>query len=183
MFTGVVHNGGMASGFEISSLDVSDGQLVIAGPADQDLEKLLQIPAVFARKLTDKRQNLELELHCSFDGDKVQLTKLVVAKGNDGIATRDLLQLGLPALIQTVCHEVIPNSKYWLRATKSDIDRSPYSFLAQLYWFEHVSWGNPRQRLMELMDWDRSGAIYQMRMLNKHWPLPGVHAKKNSSHK
>jgi hypothetical protein len=168
----------MESGLRFVAIEGErDGDLVAVGPTNPDLRFALEIPSSFARKFVNPQNGLAIELHCTFDGDKTNLTKLVVEKGSTGITTRELGQLKLPELIQRLCHEVIPNSKHWTGASTGQPARQTFAFMAQLYWFEHISWGNPRMRLMELFQWPKSTASYQLRKLNKQWPLPGIHAK------
>lgn len=177
--TEVRHNGEMEYELKIVKIEGEfDGDLVPVGPTDSDLRFALEIPSSFARKFVNPKNGLAIELHCTFDGDKANLTKLVVEKGLTGITTRELGQLKLPYLIQRLCHEVIPNSQHWTAASTSQEERHTFAFMAQLYWFEHISWGNPRMRLMELFEWPKSTASYQLRKLNQQWSLPGIHAKK-----
>jgi hypothetical protein len=177
--TEVRHNGDMEYELKIVKIDGElDGDLVPVGPTDAELRFALEIPSSFARKFVNPKNGLAIELHCTFDGDKANLTKLVVEKGSTGITTRELGQLKLPFLIQLLCHEVIPNAKHWTGVSNNQAERQTYAFMAQLYWFEHISWGNPRMRLMELFEWPKSTASYQLRKLNQQWSLPGIHSKK-----
>jgi hypothetical protein len=156
----------------------NDGALVPIGPNDRGLRFALEIPSSFARRFVSPETGLAMELHCIFDGEKVSLTKLVVEKGPTGITTRELGQLKLPYLIQALSYTVIPNSTHWTADSYDPAESQTFAFMAQLYWFEHISWGNPRLRLMRLFQWPKSTASYQLRKINDRWPLPGIHAKK-----
>jgi hypothetical protein len=172
----------MAIEFEITSGGQPDGSLVLFGNLDPKNDRKLQIPATFERRVKYVSQQLELELHCVFTGDRIEISRMVISGLGKFVGSRDLTQLSLPQVIRKIAFDVIPNSHEWTEETRSkDIEwgnlNAGDGFLAQLYWFEHVSWGAPRSALMSYLGCSRTTANAHIRRIAKQFDLPGVHAQ------
>jgi hypothetical protein len=168
--------------FEISAGAQPDDSLVPFGNLDPRNDRKLEIPASFERRVKYLKHQLELELDCVFTGDRIEISKMVITGMGKFVGSRDLTQLSLPQVIRKIALDVIPNSHEWTEETRSrDIEwgklNSGDGFLAQLYWFEHVSWGAPRSALMKYLGCSRTTANTQIRRIAKQYFLPGVHSQ------
>jgi hypothetical protein len=85
--------------------------------------------------------------------------------------------LALPAVIRAIAIEVVPNAELWAHLDSSDIlKHEGQTFLAQVYWFEHISWGSPRGSIMAYMNWSRTNANFHISKIARKFPLPGAHS-------
>lgn len=170
----------MSLGFEISPTDVADGPLVAVGPAAAQVEKVLLIPQFFERRVTYSEPSLVVTLQCEFSGERYEIRRITVEGSGTFVSSRDLTQMKLPALMRAMALEAVPDAAFWSRelqklaAEKS----SNYSFLAQVYWFETITWGNPRMEIMQWMGVARTTANENIRKLAKLFSLPGGHSSK-----
>ncbi len=178
----VRHNGLMNETFTISRTDVKDGNPIAFGPMDKETKRQLEIPETFTRRVSYADLSLVAELSCVFDGEKIQVKKICVEGQSAFVTSRDLTQLALPAVIRQIGFQVIPDSEYWTKAWQDDhsikegLKSDPF-FLAQLYWFEHATWGSPRVAIQEYMAVKRTTANYYIRLAATVTPLPGLHKK------
>jgi hypothetical protein len=162
--------------------DEPDGELVTFGPIDEKTGKRLAIPRRFSRIVRIEDLKFQLQLWCEFSDDRIEVRKLCIEADGGEIASRKLLQLGLPAIIRELAFEVIPDARFWTvegQETKLEwnaINTQP-EFLAQMYWFEYVSWGSPRQEIMRFLGMKRTAANALIRRLARHIGLPGSHDK------
>ena len=165
----------MTTNFIVSRTNSVDGELVEFGPLDQVEMKKLAIPSSLARVVSYPELSLVIELSCTFTGDRIDITKMVIQSSDSFIATRDLTQLALPSVSRAISLESIPGSSYWTSQSNPSITENR-AFLAQLYWLEHVSWGSPRAAIMNLTSWSRTNANWHIKKLAKEFELPGAHA-------
>lgn len=174
----------MSENFTISKADVKDGVMVTFGPVDPENRRQLSIPKTFTRFVDYIDSTLVVELQCVFDGEKIQVSKISVANNGGFVTSRDLTQLSLPAVIRQMGLQVIPDSEYWTQEWQ-DANFKKHGlkydswFIAQLYWFEHATWGSPRVAVQELMGCKRTTANYYIRLAGEKTPLPGQHNKKS----
>lgn len=84
------------------------------------------------------------------------------------ISTSFLTKLSLPQVIRQIAVDAIPHSSYWTSPPAELTD----DYLAQLYWFEHVTWGTPRMALMDVTGWSRSNTNHHIRRIEKVFELP-----------
>lgn len=172
----------MNENFTISRTDVKDGHPIAFGPVDKETKRQLEMPQTFTRRVEYTDQPLVAELSCVFDGEKIQVKKICVEGQNSFVTSRDLTQLALPSVIRQIGLQVIPDSEYWTKSWQDDhsikegLKSDPY-FLAQLYWFEHVTWGSPRVAIQQYMECKRTTANYHIRLAAAVTPLPGLHKK------
>lgn len=172
----------MAAIVEISKTKQTDGPLVDFGPNDEKRRYQLSIPRTFTRLAKYVEMDLTAELTCSFDGNKIVLHKLALQRDETSVATRDLMKLSLPWVIQQVAKDAIPNSYRWFVGVadlneKIEVPREEtLLYLAQLYWFEYVTWGAPRERIMAVWGISRTTANTWIKQASKLYGLPGAHA-------
>lgn len=108
--------------------------------------------------------------------NKYEITNLQVMGAP--VSTVFLTKLSLPKIIRKIAEKAIPNSGYWARLQ----DTAPTDeYLVQLYWFEHLTWGKPREAIMKATGWSRPNANYHLRRLSKKYLLPGPHYSKYES--
>jgi hypothetical protein len=148
--------------------------------------KQLAIPKTFSRMVELSDPHFNLQLWCEFSGDRIEVRKLCVDAGSGEIASRKLLQLGLPAIVKEIAFEVIPDAAFWTyEGQEMDLDwgnlNVHHEFLAQMYWREHVSWGNPRQEIMQYFGMKRTAANALIRKIARGIPLPGSHEQKRTT--
>lgn len=169
----------MDQNFSIHRTKPHDGELVQVGPADSATGLVLRVPSSMQRLIRYRQLNLEVLLDCVFSGDRIEVVRLTIEGQGRFIATKDLTQLSLPLVIRDLAVEVIPGGETWLHASTKPGTNSPRTqeFIAQLYWFEHLSWGSPRNALMNYMGWSRTNSNWHIKKLAKQFRLPGAHAK------
>jgi hypothetical protein len=162
----------------VEKTEVVDGPLVFFGPTDRESQIRLAIPSTFERKVRFEDKDLELVISCEFEGEKVAVRGLRLTTFAGGsLGTRDLTQLGLPNLVHEICVSVIPNADYWMNplsmeATSWDELKTSDIFVAQVYWLQHVSHGNPRATLMSYFGMPRSSCNLLLRKLKLKFEMP-----------
>jgi len=163
--------------FTVAKTGKKDGAVVSFGPPTSLVKHPLAIAQLFTRSVSYDDMAMSLEIDFSFDGDKVQIKRLVADGGVSYVGSRDLTQLSLPAVTREAAISAIPNSKFWLNDYKKiQFDKaSDLTLLAQLYWFEHVTWGSPRVAIQEFLGCKRTTANYYIRLVGALTSLPGQH--------
>lgn len=169
-------NSVMDANYELTRTETPDGDLVEFGPYDGDASMQLRIPETFERNFAYSETGVTACVSCRFTGERIEVVKLAVTPQlGSGLKTRDLLSLGLPAVIRSMAEDVIPDWGYWKRwdddASWTGLKVND-EFLAQLYWLEHVSGGNPRKTLMSYLALPRSTTNLLLRRLKATYPLP-----------
>lgn len=138
----------------------------------------LLVPAELYREIEYKDPAMTLSVKISLsDEGRYELTHLEVS-GFAPISKKFLVDVPFPEIIRKAAVKAIPNSDYWLNPAFEDNAEIPDDYLAQLYWFEHLTWGSPRLAIMAVTGWSRANANYHIRRLTKYYDLPGRHAKK-----
>lgn len=171
----------MSYAFEVVKGKAAQGRLVALGPVDPDSGRQLQIPSESEWSVRYRKPDIAVSIGCVLVDGRLEISKLTVESEPGGILTsRDLTQLNLPAVLREIGLRAVPNSDYWntsLKATKLERRTNP-EYLAQVYWFEYLTWGSPRQVLMDYLQISRTTANSQIRKFAKQVPLPGLHATK-----
>jgi hypothetical protein len=168
----------MGKVFTINRTEVVDGPLVSFGPIEPDSEIQLAMPSRFERRISYQGKNLELVITCEFAGDKVAVRSLRLTNTDGGgVGTRDLTQLSLPSLVHQISLSVIPNSQHWTKPLSNEAAswaelRTSDVYVAQVYWLEHVSHGNPRATLMQYFGMPRSSCNLLLRKLRLKFKMP-----------
>lgn len=169
--------------FSINAGTTLDGPLVEFGPTDPNTGLALKMPSHFSRRVHYESLGIVATFGCIFEGDKIELAELHLASDGRYISTKALTQLALPSVISALALEVIPGAAHWTQESlPQSVMREPSNYLAQVYWFEHVSWGGPRARVMALMNWSRTNANFHISKWAKQHPMPGAHSIHLSSH-
>lgn len=167
--------------FEVLKGKAAQGRLVALGPVDPSNGRQLQIPSESEWNVSYRNPDISVTVMCVLSDGRLEIGKLTVEGEPGGILTsRDLTQLNLPAVLREIGLRAVPNSDYWntsVKATKLERRTNP-EFLAQVYWFEYLTWGSPRQALMDYLEISRTTANTQIRKFATQLLLPGLHATK-----
>lgn len=167
----------MSLPFKIEAAGVADGKPIDFGPFDHETGTQQSIPATLTRRVHYPELEVTALVECIFTGDKLEIQSLTVQNKGKFVSTKVLTQLALPAVIRAIAIEVVPNAKLWAYLDASQIlKHEGPTFLAQIYWFEHISWGSPRGSIMTYMNWSRTNANFHISKIARNFPLPGAHA-------
>jgi len=117
-----------------------------------------------------------LEIGGKWDGDRLRVTHLSMDL-DSGLNATHLIRVKLPELVNAVAADAVPNSELW--SSKEIFEQLPpqgkqeqYSRIAQLYWFHHLSWGAPRQVIMDFMGWSRNNTNFHLKQISQLIDLP-----------
>jgi hypothetical protein len=141
---------------------------------------LLEVPKDFHYRF--QLESLpDLEIKGVFDGEKLRVTKLDLEL-NEGITATHLIRVKLPDLIELIALDAIPNAKCWtLNGIPQELEMNSkedlYPYLAQSYWFHHLSWGAPRMFIMSFMGWSRNNTNFHLKKISKIMRLPASRVK------
>ena len=172
----------MPINFTLESAGVQDGPIVNFGPFDAESGTQQSIPSALKRRVVYLDLEIALTVDCVFTGDKIEIQKLTVENDGKFISTKVLTQLALPAVMRAIAVDVVPNSHLWAFLDNTAIIKNEApSFLAQVYWFEHISWGSPRGSIMNYMGWSRTNANFHISKIARRFPLPGAHSLENKN--
>jgi hypothetical protein len=171
----------MGLSFKVETVGMPDGEPINFGPFDQETGTQQSIPNSFSRRVIYPELEIAATLECVFTGDKIEIQSLKVEKNGKFVSTKVLTQLALPSVIRAIAIEVIPNSSLWAELEPNqEFKLEGPTFLAQVYWFEHISWGSPRVSIMNYMKWSRTNANFHILKISSNFPLPGAHAIKKT---
>lgn len=169
----------MALSFSLESAGVPDGGLVDFGPFDQGSGSQPSIPSRLTRKVTYPELGVIAMVECVFTGDRIEILSISVQKNERFVSATVLSQLSIPSVIREIAIQAVPNSQLWALAGEDQERRyESQAFLAQVYWFEHVSWGSPRASIMKYMNWSRTNANFHISKISREVELPGAHSKR-----
>lgn len=117
-----------------------------------------------------------LEVGGVWDGDRLRMTQLSMSH-EGGLNATHLIRIKLPDLVNAVAADAIPDSVLW--TSRESFEKFPpqgkqdqYSRLAQIYWFHHLSWGAPRQVIMEFTGWSRNNTNFHLKQISQLIGLP-----------
>lgn len=180
---GVRDNRKMESKFVIEKLGDS-GSLRDVGPEIPFDDFPLRVPTKFSRMVTSVDSDWMIEISIHFDGRKLQVFDLQIHAQSTPITPRGLLSLSLPKLVRACAETAIPNSDFWTEHLPRlpDIQnrlRDDLSLLAKYYWFEYITWGNPRVEIQELLKCQKTTANYYIRLASKLHTLPEMRLNEN----
>lgn len=167
--------------FEVERFEAAQGSLVAFGPIDSGSGRQLHILSESDWLVTYKNPRLRVIARAVFAEQRLEISQLTI-QGEQGefIASRDLTQLNLPAVLRKIGLLAVTDSDFWnveLEETKLEGRKTP-EFLAQVYWFEYATWGSPRQALIDYLSVSRTTANTYIRKFASLLPLPGAHATK-----
>lgn len=174
----------MGLSFKLETVGFPDGAPLEFGPFDQETGTQQSIPSSLSRRVVYPDLEVSAVVDCIFTGDRLEIERISVENNGKFVSTKVLTQLALPAVIRAIASEVVPNSMLWAELKPNqDFKLEGPTFLAQVYWFEHVSWGSPRGSIMKYMNWSRTNANFHISKIAKTYPLPGAHSQEKSSNK
>ncbi len=181
--TGVRDNSWMENQLKVQNRGV-DGVLRDVGPLDAFRDFPLQIPERFTRLVTTEGSERAIELTLHFDGQKLRIMELRIRDEVNPITPRELLSLSLPKLVRACAESAIPNSEFWTRELPRlpNIEnqlRDDLLLLSKLYWFEYITWGNPRVEVQRLLQCQKTTANYYIRLASKFHTLPEARLSEN----
>jgi hypothetical protein len=164
--------------FELESIGKPDGKSVEFGPYDHETGTQQSIPSKLTRRVVYPQLEVAAVVECIFTGDKIEVQSIRVENDGKFVSTKVLTQLALPAVIREIAIQEVPNSKFWSQLDKDNPRKlTGPTFLAQVYWFEHISWGSPRGSIMNYMGWSRTNANFHISKIARNFGLPGSHSK------
>jgi hypothetical protein len=165
----------MSDIFIIQSEGRIDGPLHEFGPVANLTGKRLSVPSPLRRKVYYPGLAYLVELTCVFTGQRLEIESLDIHGDGAFINTQYLTQLSLPEVIHEIAKELEVNSEFWAcRARPLDELRvDDPSFIAQIYWYEHATWGSPRAAVMSYMGWSRTNTNWHLRKIADKFTLPG----------
>lgn len=153
--------------------------MVAFGPFDQESGSQASIPAQLTRKVTYPELGVIALFECVFTGDRLEIQRISVESNEKFVSATAMSQLSIPAVIREIAIQAVPNSKLWALVGLGQQRRyEGQTFLAQVYWFEHISWGSPRASIMKYMNWSRTNANFHISKISRELELPGAHSKK-----
>lgn len=152
--------------------------MVQVGSLDRQNGLSPRVPGSIQRSVRHRYLSIEMLFGCVVSGYRIEIVKSTFSGEGLFIATRDLNQVLLPNVIRALACAFIPGSEVWAKATTQAGKSSPRSseFIAQLYWFERLSWWRPRSAVMDFMNWSRTNSNWHIKKLIRLFPLPGAHA-------
>ena len=137
--------------------------------------RTLEVPSDFSYSVQiDELPSLEIG--GMWDGDRLRVTHLSLDL-ESGLNATHLIRVKLPDLVSAVAADAVPSSELW--RSKEQFERfapkgklEQYSRIAQLYWFHHLSWGAPRQVIMDFMGWSRNNTNFHLKQISQVIELP-----------
>jgi|AntAceMinimDraft_12_1070368.scaffolds.fasta_scaffold22568_1 hypothetical protein len=157
----------------IEETEIPDGPLVGVGPTGPELLGQIRVPSTIQRKVTYRRIPLVIVLDLVFSGQRLEPSGLQLRTQDGFITTQYLTGMGLPKVIRAIATKEVPDSSNWLPVEDHFPMRdASYEYLAQLYWFECLSWGSPRAAIMSYTGWSRANTTLELRKIAEKFPLP-----------
>jgi hypothetical protein len=169
----------MTEDFALSPTNEADKELTQVGPLLRNLPHQLTVPKEMVRKVIYGQDAPEVFIRVSFLGERLEVTELKVVASREPVSTQFLTKLTLPKVLRAIAVESTPHASNWLLAGNYETSLPNYEFLAQLYWFEYMSWGSPRSRIMEHMGWSRANTNWHLRKIARRCNLPRPHLASN----
>ena len=168
--------------FKLESAGKIDGKRVEFGPYDHETGTQQSIPSRLSRRVVYPELGVAAVIDCVFTGDKIEVQSIKIENDGKFVSTKVLTQLALPAVIREIAIQEVPNSKLWAQLDGDNPHKlTGPTFLAQVYWFEHISWGSPRGSIMNYMSWSRTNTNFHISKIARNFGLPGSHAKGNQN--
>ena len=168
----------MDRSWTVQATQVKDGPLTPFGPVSQGTGRQLKIASTFERRVSSSDSELSAILTCSYIKGRVSLNSICIeTRKSNGLGARDLNGLGLPSMIHEASKQAIDDYSFWASEFSRASQEAPKSNeqlarIAQIYWFEHATHGNPRQSIMSYLGIARSTCNLLLRKVEKLYPLP-----------
>lgn len=135
------------------------------------------LPGQFEAIVEHSDRPLLMKIEATFDGRSRLRAGRVSVERTDGesVTAQDMAATQLAAVMRTVAVNAGLTGPLAGPDEPADDDLRLLS-LARTYWVEYVSWGKPREAVMELYGLPRSTANYWLRKAREKYGLPGLHA-------
>lgn len=168
----------MADRWEVVVKPVGRARRVPFGPAGDTL------PARFTAHGKHEERLLRVTFRASFDGkSRVKVSSVLVERTDGGSVTpEDLTATQLAHVVWLAVDKAVDKAPGAVRQfriigreTGGPSDEQ-LRLLARMYWLAHVSWGTPRQDVMDAFGLPRSTANHWIRKARERYVLPGPHA-------
>lgn len=140
------------------------------------------LPERFAAEVIYAGRPLRVRIDCRFDGTTRVRAQVVAVDRTDGesVTPEDMAATNLGAVMGSVVWDATRKGKGTVvqggRSRTGPPTDEELLTLARMYWFEFVSWGKPRQKIMDAFELPRSTANYWIRKARDRYALPGFHA-------
>ena len=140
------------------------------------------LPAQFRAVVEYAGRPLRVTIDATFDGVRKVQAHVVAVDRTDGesVTPQDMAATQLGAVMGSVVWAATQHGQGVVqvgRDTDGPLTDDELLTLARMYWFEYVSWGKPRQVVMDRFGLPRSTANYWIRRARERYGLPGQHAE------
>lgn len=134
------------------------------------------LPAGFTATVDYSERPITVTLHITFAGDRVQVDPVTVrSKEGQGVTPRDMANLQLGEVVQDAARAAVAPGH------GAHVDPRPgrkptpdeLRLVASVYWFHHVTWGEPRRAVMAVWDIPRATANRWLRRCRELYDMPG----------
>lgn len=135
----------------------------------------MSLPRTFEGTVNYGDQPFEVEISATFDGNRVR-AQVIGIKREDGVTPRDLATIELGRVIESVTAGAVrpdDGAHVGRRPGRRPTDEE-LRLVADVYWYHHVTGGNPRQAVMTLWDLPRSTANGWLRRARDLYDFPEV---------
>ena len=162
----------------IAKADLPFGRLEAFGPTPAIRHPQLEVPSKSFWEVMYPSLDLLVSLDIEFTGQRLEIQRISVeGLKRKPVHSRDLTQLGLPAVLHDIAALMIPNFEYWTKDFQDknlrwDDLKTDDEFLAQLMWVNQVSHGNARKALMDYFAIPRSTATLIIKRLKGRYSMP-----------
>jgi hypothetical protein len=178
------------SGLRMSGTESPDDDLIQLCEVVGNSGMSPMIPRTFSRRFHFERTDHEIRsrlegatIEATFNASLKSLTIVTVSSlklslpDASGITPTLLQEISVPNLVHTATYDAVENAQFWTPEGHPDADEwldllKQSDFLAQIYWLEHASQGNPRQVLMRYLGMPQSTCSVLIRKLRNDYTLP-----------
>ncbi|MPZ60098.1 MAG: hypothetical protein GEU93_02145 [Propionibacteriales bacterium] len=139
-----------------------------------------RLPARFTHRAEHSQHPLRVTVAMSFDdsADRVRVDSVTLER-TDGqsVAPSDMTRLQLAQVVHDAAVKVAEPYGWAFdrRHPGGPLDDDEVRGLAQIYWYEYVTWGKPREQIMAAFELTRPSASRWIRKARDRYGLPGPH--------
>lgn len=134
------------------------------------------LPAAFSATVDHPERPITVTLDLTFTGDRVRVdTVNMQGKEGQGVTPRDMVNAQLGKIVQEAARAVVSPGLGAHVAPRPGRKPTPdeLRLVASVYWFHHVTWGEPRRAVMTLWDIPRATANRWLRRCRELYDMPG----------
>lgn len=133
------------------------------------------LPAAWTAAVDYSDLPVTVVMRLSFDGQRVRLNKFTVT-GKDGheVTARDVARLEVDRAVHDAAAAAVQpgDGAHVSRRAGAKPTRDELELVAAVYWFHHVSRGQPRQAVMGIWDVSRATANRWLRRCRELFDMP-----------